>query len=61
MTERDTGLASSSIASAIPSLAYPPMSLFAARPACPGTQWIKVTILLSASTLMLATHWSIVS
>ncbi len=61
ITERDVGLASSSMASAVASLAYPSKSLFAARPACPGTQWINVTILLAASALMLAMHGSMVS
>ncbi len=39
MTERDVGLASGSMASAMASLAYPSTSSFAARPACLGTQW----------------------
>ncbi len=38
MTERDVRLVSSSMASAAVSLAYPAMSSFAARAACPGTQ-----------------------
>ncbi len=40
-TERDVGLASSSMASAAASLAYPSTSSFAAGPACPGS-WYPV-------------------
>ncbi len=45
MTERDVGLASGSMASAAASSEYPAIDSFAARSACPGTYWIKVTIL----------------
>ncbi len=58
--EMDVGLSPSSMASAATPLAYPSANSFAARPACPGSQWILVTILL-AMALILAMHWSMLS